>query len=52
MLCKRVLLLFPVLDIQLVLKTKDEPYIYSGENLKYLRQAIAQVEDDKFYIIQ
>lgn len=35
-----------------VLKTKDEPYIYSGENLKYLRQSIAQVEDDKFYIVQ
>lgn len=26
------------------LKAKDDPYIYSDENLKYLRQAIAQVE--------
>ena len=25
------------------LKVKDDPYIYSEENLKYLRQAIAQV---------
>ena len=26
------------------LKAKDDPYIYSEENLKYLRQAITQVE--------
>ena len=29
------------------LKAKDDPYIYSDENLKYLRQAIAQVEGGK-----
>ena len=29
------------------LKVKDDPYIYSEENLKYLRQAIAQVEGEK-----
>ena len=29
------------------LKAKDDPYIYSEENLKYLRQAIAQVEGGK-----
>ena len=29
------------------LKAKDDPYIYSEENLKYLRQAIAQVEGRK-----
>lgn len=34
------------------LKAKDDPYIYSDENLKYLRQAIAQVEGDKLYIVQ
>ena len=32
-----------------VLKTKNEPYIYSGENL--VRQ-FAQVEGDKLYIVQ
>ena len=29
------------------LKASDDPYIYSEENLKYLRQAIAQVEGGK-----
>lgn len=29
------------------LKAKDDPYIYSEENLKYLRQAISQVEGGK-----
>lgn len=29
------------------LKAKDDPYIYSEENLKYLRQAIAQVDGGK-----
>lgn len=29
------------------LKAKDDPYIYSDENLKYLRQTIAQVEGGK-----
>ena len=29
------------------LKAKDDPYIYSEENLKYLLQAIAQVEGGK-----
>ena len=29
------------------LKAKDDPYIYSEENLNYLRQAIAQVEAGK-----
>ena len=29
------------------LKAKDDPYIYSEENLKYLRQVIAQVEGGK-----
>ena len=31
------------------LKVKDDPYIYSEENLKYLRQAIAQVEGCLLY---
>ena len=26
------------------LKAKDDPYIYSEENMKYLRQGIAQIE--------
>ncbi|MDY5684168.1 MAG: type II toxin-antitoxin system RelB/DinJ family antitoxin [Treponema sp.] len=34
------------------LKAKDDPYIYSEENLKYLRQAIAQVEGDNLHIVQ
>ena len=29
------------------LKAKDDPYIYSEENLKYLRQAIDQVDGGK-----
>ena len=29
------------------LKAKNDPYIYSDENLKYLHQAIAQVEGGK-----
>lgn len=29
------------------LKASDDPYIYSEENMKYLRQAIAQIERGK-----
>ena len=30
--------------IPFVLKVVDDPYIYSEENMKYLRQGIAQIE--------
>lgn len=32
-------------EIPFALKAADDPFIYSEENLKYLRQAIAQIED-------
>ena len=30
--------------IPFALKAADDPYIYSEENMKYLRQGIAQIE--------
>ncbi|HAC31934.1 MAG TPA: type II toxin-antitoxin system antitoxin, RelB/DinJ family [Treponema sp.] len=29
------------------LKASDDPYIYSEENMKYLRESIAQIENGK-----
>ncbi len=31
------------------LKAADDPYIYSEENMKYLRQGIAQIESGTHY---
>jgi len=33
--------------IPFALKATDDPYIYSDENMKYLRQGIAQIEAGK-----
>ena len=33
--------------IPFALKAADDPYIYSEENMKYLRQGIAQIESGK-----
>lgn len=33
--------------IPFALKVTDDPYIYSEENMKYLRQGIAQIESGK-----
>ena len=33
--------------IPFALKATDDPYIYSEENMKYLRQGIAQIESGK-----
>ncbi|MBO6176492.1 MAG: type II toxin-antitoxin system RelB/DinJ family antitoxin [Treponema sp.] len=33
--------------IPFALKAADDPYIYSEENMKYLRQGIAQIESEK-----
>ena len=33
--------------IPFLLKAADDPYIYSEENMKYLRQGIAQIEAGK-----